>query len=62
MSFNYRLVMAPPTIMDYVVQHELLHRWQPNHSRQFWALMAAHCPLYHDAIRWLKTDGPYLTV
>ena len=62
LNFNYRLVMAPPAILDYVVQHELLHRWQPNHSRQFWALMAAYCPAYRDAVAWLKTDGPYLTV
>ena len=62
LNFNYRLVMAPPAILDYVVQHELLHRWQPNHSRKFWALMAAHCPAYRDAVAWLKTDGPYLTV
>lgn len=62
LNFNYRLVMAPPAVLDYVVQHELLHRRQPNHSREFWALVAAHCPLYQDAVRWLKTDGPYLTV
>ena len=62
LSFNYRLVMAPIAIVDYVVQHELLHRWQPNHSRKFWALMAVHCPAYQEARAWLKTDGPYLTV
>lgn len=62
LSFNYRLIMAPAEILDYVVQHELLHRMQPNHSRAFWTLVAAHCPAYRDAIVWLRTYGPYLTV
>ena len=62
LSFNYRLIMAPATIMDYVVQHELLHRAQLNHSRAFWTLMATHCPAYRDAVVWLRTYGPYLTV
>ena len=62
LSFNYRLIMAPGAILDYVVQHELLHRLQPNHSRAFWALMATHCPTYREEIVWLRTYGPYLTV
>ena len=62
LSFNYRLIMAPGAIMDYVVQHELLHCVQLNHSRAFWTLMAIHCPAYRDAVVWLRTYGPYLTV
>jgi len=62
LSFNYRLVMAPPEVLDYVVIHELMHRRQLNHSRRFWALVAEHCPGYRGAIAWLKTYGPYLAV
>lgn len=62
LSFNYRLVMAPPTVLAYVVVHELLHRKEPNHAPRFWALVAAHCPGYRDALDWLKRYGPYLGV
>ena len=62
LSFNYRLVMAPAAVMDYVVIHELLHRRELNHSRRFWALVASHCPDYRASLSWLKTHGPYLGI
>ncbi len=62
LSFNYRLVMAPPAVLDYVVVHELMHRKEPNHSPRFWALVWQHCPAYRDAVRWLRVCGPYLGV
>ena len=62
LSFNYRLVMAPPAVLDYVVMHELAHRWELNHSARFWALVARHCPRYRESIAWLKTYGPFLTL
>ena len=60
LSFNYRLVMAPPAILDYVVIHELMHRLELNHSRRFWSLVSGRCPSYREAVAWLKTDGAYL--
>jgi predicted metal-dependent hydrolase len=62
LSFNYRLVMAPPEVMDYVVIHELAHRLVLNHSAQFWAIVAERCPGYRDARGWLKSQGPLLTL
>ena len=62
LSFNYRLVMAPPAVLDYVVMHELAHRWELNHSARFWTLVARHCPTYHDSVAWLKAYGPFLTL
>jgi predicted metal-dependent hydrolase len=62
LSFNYRLVMAPPAVLAYVVLHELAHRREMNHSPRFWALIAAHCPAYREAVAWLKRYGPYLGV
>lgn len=62
LNFNYRLVMAPPAVLDYVVLHELLHRKEMNHSPRFWALVAQHCPGYREALAWLKRYGPYLGV
>jgi predicted metal-dependent hydrolase len=62
LSFNYRLVMAPPEIMDYVVIHELAHRLVLDHSARFWAIVAERYPAYQDARRWLKSQGPLLTL
>jgi len=62
LSFNYRLVMAPASVMEYVIMHELLHRRAMNHSKRFWALVAAHDPHYRTSLRWLRTFGPYLNV
>ncbi len=62
LSFNYRLIMAPPHILDYVVVHELAHLQERNHSPGFWSLVAAHVPAHRDARTWLRTCGPSLAV
>lgn len=62
LNFNYRLIMAPPAALEYVVIHELMHRRQMNHSKRFWALVAEHCPDYRRHLAWLKTDGAYLSL
>lgn len=62
LRFNFRLVMAPPEVMDYVIVHELMHRLELSHSRRFWALVAAHCPHARPSRMWLKTYGPCLTL
>lgn len=60
LSFSYRLVMAPPAVLDYVVLHELCHRIELNHSPRFWDLVASHRPAYRHDLAWLRTYGPYL--
>jgi predicted metal-dependent hydrolase len=60
LSFNYKLVMAPPEVMDYVVIHELAHRLVLNHSSRFWAIVSAQCPGYKEARAWLRSEGPLL--
>ena len=62
LNFNYRLIMAPSEVIDYVVVHELLHRKELNHSNRFWALVARHYPGYQEAKRWLKQYGPFLSL
>lgn len=62
LSFNYRLVMAPPEVMDYVIVHELAHRRALNHSERFWAVVASRCPGYREARDWLRTHGPSLVL
>jgi len=62
LSFNYRLVMAPPDVLDYVVVHELVHLKFPNHSKQFWALVAAHHTDPRACRAWLRAFGSSLGV
>ena len=62
LSFNWKLIMAPPQALDYVVIHELCHLYQFNHSPRFWALVANQMPEYGVWKKWLKahTDDLYL--
>ncbi len=59
-ALNFRLVQMPPEVRDYVLVHELMHLRQQNHSRRFWRLVAAACPSFREAERWLKTEGRLL--
>jgi predicted metal-dependent hydrolase len=60
LSFTYRLVMAPPDVVDYVVIHELVHTKIHNHSRNFWNNVALLVPDYKVKMAWLKKNGPDL--
>lgn len=60
LSFNWRLVHAPPEVLDYVVVHELCHLCVPNHSRRFWALVERHRPHWREQRDWLRDYGPEL--
>ncbi len=59
-SFNWRLVLAPLEVLDYVVVHELCHLHVPNHSRRFWALVERHRPHWRQQRDWLRDYGPEL--
>ena len=60
LNFNWKLIMAPPEVLDYVVIHELCHRVEFNHSPRFWALVAGQMPEYAYWKKWLKAHGPEL--
>lgn len=60
LSFSWRLVMAPPHVLDYVAAHEVAHLRHMNHGPRFWALLDAHVPHMEAAKRWLETNGPSL--
>jgi predicted metal-dependent hydrolase len=57
LSFTWRLVMAPPEVIDYVVVHELCHLKELNHSKAFWAQVEAILPGYKSQRKWLKQNG-----
>jgi predicted metal-dependent hydrolase len=60
MSFNWRLLLAPPEILDYVVEHEVAHLEVLDHSQRFWRLLAKRSPGYREHERWLRRHGPAL--
>jgi predicted metal-dependent hydrolase len=60
MSFNWRLLLAPAEILDYVVEHEVAHLDVLDHSPRFWSLLEARCPGYREHERWLRRHGPAL--
>lgn len=62
LSFNYRLVFAPPAVLDYVVVHELCHLTHMNHSKDFWNMVASVMPDYKTYKNWLKEHGQELTL
>jgi len=62
MSFNWRLLLAPAPVLDYVVWHEVCHLEVMDHSRRFWALLASRCPDYRRHARWLAHNGATLTL
>ena len=57
LNFNWRLTLAPPEVLDYVVIHELAHRLEMNHSRRFWRHVERLCPEHRDRRRWLRRNG-----
>jgi predicted metal-dependent hydrolase len=59
-SLNWRLVLMPPAVRDYVLIHELMHIRRLDHSQGFWKLVAAACPGYREARQWLRQNGPAL--
>jgi predicted metal-dependent hydrolase len=62
MSFNWRLLLAPPPVLDYVVEHEVCHLEVPDHSARFWALLEARMPDWREPAGWLRRYGATLTL
>jgi predicted metal-dependent hydrolase len=61
LKFNWRLIMLPPEVIDYVVVHELAHLKVPGHNPRFWVQVAAVLPDYAARRRWLnRTGAPFL--
>lgn len=60
LNFSWRLAAAPAEALDYVVIHELCHLREMNHSKRFWAHVAAACPDYRARRRWLRDNSALL--
>ncbi len=59
-QLNWKLIMAPREVIEYVIIHELCHLEDFNHSSAFWARVARHCPSYNTQRQWLKQHGRLL--
>ncbi|MGH2713885.1 MAG: M48 family metallopeptidase, partial [Thermoleophilaceae bacterium] len=57
MSFNWRLLLAPPEILEYVVEHEVAHLELLDHSPRFWRLLASRRPDWREREAWLRRHG-----
>ncbi|MDR0857877.1 MAG: M48 family metallopeptidase [Oscillospiraceae bacterium] len=56
-NLNWRLLLCPPEVCDYLIIHELSHITHKNHSAEFWARVAEFCPDCKSRRKWLKTNG-----
>jgi len=56
LSFNWRLIMVPPTVLEYVVIHELAHMIHPNHSNVYWSYVSQYYPAFKEARAWLRKN------
>ena len=62
LSFNWRLLLAPEPVLDYVIWHEACHLVVLDHSTRFWALVERHVPGYREPRRWLRRNGSALVL
>ena len=60
LNFNWKLVLMPQELLDYVVVHELAHRKEMNHSARFWAIVEQELPDYQKRRNELKKLGQFL--
>jgi hypothetical protein len=61
LNFNWKLLMVPEPIIDYVIIHELAHLKEMNHSKKFWHLVSQHCPHWQKHRKWLKAHEAKLS-
>jgi predicted metal-dependent hydrolase len=61
-NFCWRLIMAPPAIINYVIVHELAHIRHANHSKQFWGLVQQFDPRWREHRKWLRAQGHMLVL
>jgi predicted metal-dependent hydrolase len=59
-NFNWRLMKAPQTVIDYVIVHQLAHLIEPNHTPRFWNIVSIQVPRFDWAKRWLREHGELL--
>ncbi len=61
LTFSWRLILAPPRILNYLAAHEVAHLQEMNHGPRFWALVEKLCADQYEARDWLNREGPALS-
>jgi predicted metal-dependent hydrolase len=61
LNFNWRLIMTPEPVIEYVVVHELAHLKQMNHSRRFWEIVEMYCASWREHRKWLRDHSQELS-
>jgi predicted metal-dependent hydrolase len=59
-SYNWKIMQAPSSVIDYVVIHELCHLIEHNHSSKFWNMVEKYCPEWRKSKEWLKRNSMQL--
>ena len=62
LQFNWKLIMAPLLVIDYVVVHELAHTKEKNHSRDFWMIVKKYKPAWKQYKKWLRDNAQRMTI
>lgn len=62
LNFHWKSILAPMTIVDYIVVHEMVHLIEPNHTPKFWDLVGSIIPDYEQRKGWLKVNGRHLDI
>jgi predicted metal-dependent hydrolase len=57
LNFSWRIVLAPPLVIDYIVCHELAHLIERNHSAKYWRVVEKIFPKHKECKKWLKEKG-----
>lgn len=58
--FNWKIIQLPTFVIDYIIVHELSHRFEMNHSERFWNIVSTHYHLYKKAKEWLKENELFI--
>lgn len=62
LNFHWKTILAPMTIIDYIVVHELAHLFEPNHTPEFWEQVGSILPDYEQRKEWLEKNGRSLDI
>jgi len=60
LMYSWRLIMAPPPVLDYVAAHEVAHLRRMDHSQEYWQIVDGLCPDHRACRAWLRENGPGL--
>ena len=61
-SYNWKIIIAPSKVLEYIVIHELCHMLEHNHSKEYWRHVNTYCKDFKESRKWLRMNGKYLVI